>query len=798
MACWSPASATAAVSSRAAALLRTFALGSGEEQTPHLGDVAGKNESTRDMFVNHDAAGYVRPRRLELRSSTEDGGGGRILTGAFFEIPIYDVKSPCVVVYCPSANAGVAVEAEAVQLAQFLLPVRVSVLCIELKGNGWAGCGFTDVTDAVECLRGLGYERVALWGRGVSGSLLALRCAASDPSLAALVCDHGDGVYEDTVDLPVIPQWLSSPLYGLKRLAVSSVASVAGQVATENAIGPWLMESSAREAASSCFVPALFVDGSTDGISPQGSAKELVDAYAGERQLILLPKTVSSSGQKEPSTRPEAVIAKVALFMARAFRREEEGLSEISLAIDGLIAAANSAAVPAQPAAIEAPGTSTRWESVALNTLEPESPNASQREIERLVGSSSVADKHKGLVLAALAACPSYQGALLSEIRLPQISGSDPCLVHVAGTVTLPTAASEAALIWATGTPSSGPHEPNDLCGGSVNLALVSPNLLGVTTVSVARVYRESSDGMQGIITESALSEITLLPGATPHELTLTVGRDGVLGLSVGGGNAMSLRSACPDRVVSLWAASFQDGEAKSVSQLELCSVHRRAETTPARAVASGVSRRLDKVAPVPQPDRRSSGESVVFDSPPTLGNGHSARQSNCTLLSNGSFLSRAADSLCFSDASGDCTPVELLRAVQHQQTSAGTLLPNADFVGVDAGSPLETPSFGKASSPETGTAFYFGKELLKNSSLRHTTQNESQPDIEPTREDASLMDDCRAFYSARMTLDGSSLEAFDGDFRAYGHTWPGGREPMMETGLPARFVTWSHPDELC
>ena len=141
---------------------------------------------------------------------------------------------------------------------------------------------------------------VALWGRS-TGAVAALQYAAQDPSVAALVMDSA---YGDLTHLaPMAP--IFSPVSNFCQLLGNSTF-----------LQP-------LEVAKSCFVPGFILHAAEDRMVPSASARELRSNYAGEAQVLLMPKC------SHDSQRPSWALARATLFLARAFKLENLAVTKL-------------------------------------------------------------------------------------------------------------------------------------------------------------------------------------------------------------------------------------------------------------------------------------------------------------------------------------------------------------------------------------------------------------------------------------------------------------------------------------
>lgn len=316
-----------------------------------------------------------------------------------------------------------------------------------------------------------------------------------DPSLAALV---SDGAYSDLIALLELPSWASSPLYGLQRLAQRQRSGDGGDAEDEGGVP--------LELARRCYVPAFFVHGAADEIVPPSHAEALRKNYGGEAQLLLVPDGAHDT------PRPAAILARVTLFLFRAFRREGE------------------AEVAAEVQRLERMAISAR----SLPPLPP--PTTSDVEVRDLLAAHSAPQRRCGLLMAAVAACPAHLHARFEPVHVPSRGEAAGTLLKLTGSVAFLSAESEATIAWAVDSGHTGG-------GGVVIFAVLSPSLQTITRVrlthSAAGAATRDADGCEIAGLSAEVETLAISEGAVPATgvltaVALSVHASGPVDLSIG------------------------------------------------------------------------------------------------------------------------------------------------------------------------------------------------------------------------------------------------------------------------
>ncbi|CAE8718152.1 unnamed protein product [Polarella glacialis] len=400
---------------------------------------------------------------------------------------------------------------ESASLARKLLPLGIAVLAIDVSPTATSLCTLDDVAYAVERLKeGLPnrepYPCVALWGRS-AGAVAAIGYAAKDtPSLAGIVCDSA---FSDLATLLQIPEWAASPLASMLCLA-KTASSLAEGIGGKTAISDLRIEVHLLEAVKQSYVPAMFMHGTQDTLVPKEHARSLREAYGGEAQLLLFP------GEHDDQ-RTKGAEAKAALFLARAFRLEGPAVVNLEQVTCDLVR-----------------------DTAALARME--------EQAAALLASKDSGDRRHGLLLKAIASCPSYRGSAFAKVMARAGCHSSPSTgeryVRYNILVTLPSADSEVVIAWATEPNPAFPGlSPTDR--GFVHFAVIS---CGCLSLQRMRLYesREAPGGqpedtpMFGAaavlldIKDLWLQESRLKPRLVPYTAKLFLQDSGGVELRVG------------------------------------------------------------------------------------------------------------------------------------------------------------------------------------------------------------------------------------------------------------------------
>lgn len=217
---------------------------------------------------------------------------------------------PCVIFLHGNSSCRL----EAFPLVSLLLPLKISLFCFDFSGCGMSQGAYIslgwfereDLATCIEFLRSQGcVSRIALWGRSM-GAFTALLYADRDPSIAGMVLDS------PFVSLTVLAEELARSFAKVPAWMVRAVLPVVRSMIQKK--GDFdIQDLEAVQHVSHSFSPALFIAASGDDFILPHHAKELCEAYQGEKELHMI------SGDHN-SVRPEACRKKAALFLCRAFQ----------------------------------------------------------------------------------------------------------------------------------------------------------------------------------------------------------------------------------------------------------------------------------------------------------------------------------------------------------------------------------------------------------------------------------------------------------------------------------------------
>eukprot|EP00929_Paragymnodinium_shiwhaense_P002116 TRINITY_DN102307_c0_g1_i1.p1 TRINITY_DN102307_c0_g1~~TRINITY_DN102307_c0_g1_i1.p1 ORF type:complete len:421 (+),score=52.17 TRINITY_DN102307_c0_g1_i1:82-1263(+) len=206
-------------------------------------------------------------------------------------------KLPCVVYLHGNCSSRL----EAVSTLPVLLPFNITVFCLDFSGSGLSGGEYLslgyyerdDLAVVVNYLRETNSVTcIGLWGRSM-GASTGLMHADRDPSIAGLVldspfsdlrvlCEELVASYTDNK----IPAWITS-------IALSMVReSIRGHAAFDiNDLVP-------IEHVGNAFIPALFAAAYNDTFIRPHHAKELHEAYAGDKNFVMVEGDHNSARSK--------------------------------------------------------------------------------------------------------------------------------------------------------------------------------------------------------------------------------------------------------------------------------------------------------------------------------------------------------------------------------------------------------------------------------------------------------------------------------------------------------------------
>lgn len=199
---------------------------------------------------------------------------------------------------------------EALSCLPILLRFNITLFCLDLAGSGhsdgeYVSLGYyerDDLAVVIEHLRQSGTVGcIGLWGRSM-GAATALLHGDRDPSIASMVLDSPftslRNLAEELVDVFVginLPKWIVSMALNMIRSTIKNKAHF-----DVNDLSP-------ISHVGNSYIPALFVAAESDTFIKPQHAKNLYDAYAGDKNLI----TVEGDHN---SARPKFFLDSVAIF----------------------------------------------------------------------------------------------------------------------------------------------------------------------------------------------------------------------------------------------------------------------------------------------------------------------------------------------------------------------------------------------------------------------------------------------------------------------------------------------------
>ena len=256
-------------------------------------------------------------------------------------------------------------------------------------------------------------------------SFLKTSLTPKDPSIAALVTDTCPAEDLTTVAAGVV----AAPLAGLCRLVRRGEDG-------EDAVAM----ARPLEIAKSCFVPGFFLHAQDDEIVPSEAAKQLRNNYGGEAQMQLMAKCTHNSD------RPNASLARAALFLARGFDLENLAVSQLDAYLTKLAA--------------------------------PDPGNKIDLRAEQLLSSTESEKRRWGLFIKAVNACPSYHDVAFHRVLARGQQSAD--YARYCFLVKLPSLEGEVCVAWASDFP----------CGqrvGMIHFLIMSCTSLSLTRAVVRK-----------------------------------------------------------------------------------------------------------------------------------------------------------------------------------------------------------------------------------------------------------------------------------------------------------------------
>lgn len=225
--------------------------------------------------------------------------GLQLVCSHFEPIPSERVAEqlPCVVYLHGNCSSRL----EAVSTLPVLLPFNITVFCLDFSGSGlsdgeYLSLGYYERDDLAVVVNHLRESNrvtcIGLWGRSM-GASTALLHADRDPSIAGLVLDSPFSdlkiLCEELVDVYTnnkIPRWVVG-------IALHMVRSSIRQHAAFD-----IYDLVPIQHVTNSFIPALFAAAYNDSFIRPHHAKELHEAYAGDKNFVMVEGDHNSARSK--------------------------------------------------------------------------------------------------------------------------------------------------------------------------------------------------------------------------------------------------------------------------------------------------------------------------------------------------------------------------------------------------------------------------------------------------------------------------------------------------------------------
>jgi len=180
---------------------------------------------------------------------------------------------------------------DALEELPIILNMGMTMIAFDFAGCGMSQgdnitLGYNEKDDAakvVEHLRGSGrVSTIALWGRSM-GAATALLHGHRDPSIAAMVLDSPfsslEQVARELIDGAQIKHKPAVLINAVLRLLRKTIRKRTGLD---------ILKLRPIERVGTCFIPALFVAGNEDRFIRPHHAQDILDAYAGDKNLVMV------------------------------------------------------------------------------------------------------------------------------------------------------------------------------------------------------------------------------------------------------------------------------------------------------------------------------------------------------------------------------------------------------------------------------------------------------------------------------------------------------------------------------
>lgn len=231
--------------------------------------------------------------------SLKNPRGLNIVCSHFEPIPSERVaeRLPCVVYLHGNCSSRL----EAVSTLPVLLPFNITVFCLDFAGSGlsdgeYLSLGYYERDDLAVAVNHLRESNrvtcIGLWGRSM-GASTALLHADRDPTIAGLVLDSPFSdlkvLCEELVDVYTnnkIPRWVVWIALEMVRSSISQHAAFD------------IFDLVPIQHVTSSYIPALFTAAYNDSFIKPHHAKELHEAYAGDKNFVMVEGDHNSARSK--------------------------------------------------------------------------------------------------------------------------------------------------------------------------------------------------------------------------------------------------------------------------------------------------------------------------------------------------------------------------------------------------------------------------------------------------------------------------------------------------------------------
>lgn len=225
--------------------------------------------------------------------------GHNLVCSHFEPIPSERVaeRLPCVIYLHGNCSSRL----EAVSTLPVLLPFNITVFCFDFSGSGlsdgeYLSLGYYERDDLAVVVNYLRESNrvtcIGLWGRSM-GASTALLHADRDPSIAGVVLDSPFSdlkvLCEELVDVYVnfkIPRWVVGIALHMVRSSIKQHAAFD------------IFELAPIQHVKNSFIPALFTAAYNDTFIRPHHAKELHEAYAGDKNFVMVEGDHNSARSK--------------------------------------------------------------------------------------------------------------------------------------------------------------------------------------------------------------------------------------------------------------------------------------------------------------------------------------------------------------------------------------------------------------------------------------------------------------------------------------------------------------------